>query len=183
MTPRKLGLAALALALALLHIRYLWFVCDDAFISFRYAANLAAGLGPVFNPGERIEGYTNFLWMLLSALVLKLGGAPENVMPVISAICALATVAAVIWWAPQPANAPAPVKGRPTGPLGDTLPWAGFLLAGSAGFAAWATSGLETALFTLLVTLGYLACVRGAVVCGGRRSGTRKSHATRGLTN
>src|SRR5258706_3245245 len=28
---------------------------DDAYIQFRYAANLAAGQGPVFNPGERIE--------------------------------------------------------------------------------------------------------------------------------
>ena len=165
--PWKPVWVAIALILSLAHIRYLWFVCDDAFISFRYAANLAAGLGPVFNPGEKLEGYTNFLWMVLSALVLKVGGAPENVMPVISAACALATVAAVMFWAPQPANAPAPLKSRRTGPLGDTLPWAGFLLAGSAAFAAWATSGLETALFTMLVTLAYLACVRGQVILSG----------------
>src|SRR5206468_3388663 len=42
---------------------------DDAFIQFRYAANLAAGHGPVFNPGERIEGASGGLWMaLLGAL-------------------------------------------------------------------------------------------------------------------
>ena len=29
---------------------------DDAFISFRYAANWAAGHGLVWNPGERVEG-------------------------------------------------------------------------------------------------------------------------------
>src|SRR6266508_6761075 len=29
---------------------------DDAFIQFRYAANLAEGRGPVFNAGERVEG-------------------------------------------------------------------------------------------------------------------------------
>src|SRR5436190_423030 len=38
--------AVLLLALALAHIRYLWFVCDDAYITYRYASNLAHGLGP-----------------------------------------------------------------------------------------------------------------------------------------
>ncbi len=41
---------------------------DDAFISFRYARNLASGNGLVFNPGERVEGYTNFLWVMLIAV-------------------------------------------------------------------------------------------------------------------
>jgi hypothetical protein len=140
------ALAGVALALSLAHIRYLWFVCDDAYITFRYAANLAGGLGAVFNVGERVEGYTNFLWMLLSALVVRLGGTPEAWMAVVSAGCALATVAAVMLWG---------------------SPWAGFLLAASAGFAAWATSGLETALFTMLVTLGYLGLARGIAVGAG----------------
>ncbi len=38
---------------------------DDAYITFRYAENLAAGAGPVFNPGVAVEGYSNFLWMIL----------------------------------------------------------------------------------------------------------------------
>ena len=38
---------------------------DDAFISLRYAANAAQGLGLVWNPGERVEGYTNLLMTLL----------------------------------------------------------------------------------------------------------------------
>ena len=38
---------------------------EDAFISFRFAENIAAGLGPVFNAGhEPVEGYTNFLWVM-----------------------------------------------------------------------------------------------------------------------
>ncbi len=37
---------------------------DDAYISYRYAANLAAGEGLVYNPGERVEGYTNLLYVL-----------------------------------------------------------------------------------------------------------------------
>ena len=38
---------------------------DDAFISLRYARNAASGLGLVWNPGERVEGYTNLLMTLL----------------------------------------------------------------------------------------------------------------------
>lgn len=52
------------------------FVLDDAFISFRYADNLVRGNGLVFNPGERVEGYTNFLWTLLVALGMRLGFEP-----------------------------------------------------------------------------------------------------------
>jgi hypothetical protein len=44
--------------------RYFW-LSDDPMISLRYAHNLAHGLGLVWNPGERIEGYSNFLWTLL----------------------------------------------------------------------------------------------------------------------
>jgi hypothetical protein len=40
---------------------------DDAFISFRYARNLADGYGLVWNPGgEPTQGYTNFLFSHLS---------------------------------------------------------------------------------------------------------------------
>jgi arabinofuranosyltransferase len=41
---------------------------DDAYISFRYAANYVNGEGLVYNHGERVEGYTNFLWVMLLAL-------------------------------------------------------------------------------------------------------------------
>jgi arabinofuranosyltransferase len=40
---------------------------DDAYISYRYARNLADGLGLVFNPGERVEGYSNLLYVLVLA--------------------------------------------------------------------------------------------------------------------
>lgn len=36
-------------------------IIDDAFISFRYARNLATHGELVFNPGERVEGITNLL--------------------------------------------------------------------------------------------------------------------------
>ena len=56
-------LPGLLLSLNLYKLRFL--TMDDAYISFRYARNLAEGLGFVYNAGERIEGYTNFLWVFL----------------------------------------------------------------------------------------------------------------------
>ncbi|MCX6170800.1 MAG: hypothetical protein NTX65_15780 [Ignavibacteriales bacterium] len=41
------------------------FIQDDAYTSFRYAKNFAEGKGLVFNEGEKVEGYTNFLWVMI----------------------------------------------------------------------------------------------------------------------
>jgi arabinofuranosyltransferase len=40
---------------------------DDAYISYRYAENLVRGEGLVFNHGERVEGYSNLLYVLAVA--------------------------------------------------------------------------------------------------------------------
>jgi len=45
---------------------------DDPFITFRYAANLVAGRGPVFNPGEHVEGFSSPLHLLICAAALKI---------------------------------------------------------------------------------------------------------------
>jgi arabinofuranosyltransferase len=72
------------LAGALLHARAGYFQddlsghargSDDAYISYRYAQNLARGEGLVFNPGERVEGYSNLLYVLLLAPVARVAGA------------------------------------------------------------------------------------------------------------
>jgi len=49
---------------------------DDTFISLRYADHLANGHGLVFNTGERVEGYTCFLWIVLLAAGMKIGIDP-----------------------------------------------------------------------------------------------------------
>lgn len=59
-----------------LMLAYVWnFTVDDAFISFRYSAHLSSGYGLAWNIGQPlVEGYTNFLWVILIALsfILKL---------------------------------------------------------------------------------------------------------------
>lgn len=42
---------------------------DDAMISMRYAYNIAHGLGAVWNAGERVEGFTNPLWVGFMTLI------------------------------------------------------------------------------------------------------------------
>ncbi len=74
---------------------YAWinrFVLDDAFISLRYAKNFAEGHGLVWNVGQRIEGYTNFLWTVLLAPAFKLGVDPVNYSYTLSLLAFLATL-------------------------------------------------------------------------------------------
>ncbi len=47
---------------------YLPFASEDAYITFRYARNLVAGNGLVFNPGERVMGFTSAPWTLWTSL-------------------------------------------------------------------------------------------------------------------
>ncbi|MGC9516517.1 MAG: hypothetical protein ACP5C3_02310 [Methanomicrobiales archaeon] len=53
------------------------FSVDDAFITFRYALNLAEGHGIVWNIGEfPTEGYSNFLWLIIVSLLIKINLDP-----------------------------------------------------------------------------------------------------------
>jgi len=74
--------------------RLYFMLCDDAFISMRYARNFASGLGLVYNAGERVEGYTNPLWTLMMAVPLKAGmheGTAPAVVLVVGGLLLLAT--------------------------------------------------------------------------------------------
>lgn len=140
-------LLGLLIAAALLGVavRTYWFLTDDAFISFRYARNWAEGYGLVFNPGaERVEGYSNFLWVVLLAAGVKLGIAAERAAPWLSAAATAAVWLGTFW-----------CGRRLVGAAGRSWTWvAPLVLAVNRSFAVWATSGLETRLFELLVLAG-----------------------------
>lgn len=78
------------------HARAWEFLCDDAFISFRYARNLAELGALELNPGERVEGYTNFLWVVMLAAFQAVGVAPPRVAPVLTGLGALAGLVAAV---------------------------------------------------------------------------------------
>ena len=67
----SLPLLLLAALLFGYNVHRYYFLSDDSFISFRYARHLAEGHGLVWNSGERIEGYTNFLWVLFMAGAMR----------------------------------------------------------------------------------------------------------------
>jgi arabinofuranosyltransferase len=60
----------LGLGLFIFFMQYTWnFIADDSFIAFRFAKNWAEGNGIVWNVGEfPLEGYVNFLWILIVAV-------------------------------------------------------------------------------------------------------------------
>lgn len=124
-------------------------ICDDAYISFRYARNLLDGHGLVFNPGEAVEGYTNFLWTLLCAAAMGLGLDAEA----FTIGAGVAAYAATILLLAR--------LGTGTLPLA-ALCWAAHGLA-----ADFATSGLETSLFTLLTVATAAAAWRGSALAVG----------------
>lgn len=140
-----LGLVAVAAVVLIWHSLRFDFVTDDAFISFVYAKNLAEHGALVFNLDERVEGYTNFLWTLLLALGMKLRVAPELSSRVLGTLCACLGLFAC-------ARLSRCIRRTESYSAWDALP--AFVLAGISGYACWASGGLETQLFTLLVTLG-----------------------------
>src|ERR1700733_14661069 len=83
-----LGLLLPAVLLVVNMARVGSFTIDDAYISFRYARNLAHGLGLVYNAGEHIEGYTNFFWTVLLAVGVKVGLDPVLLAKVLGGIAA-----------------------------------------------------------------------------------------------
>ena len=159
--PRLMRLLALAAVLAggAAAVARAW-IADDAYISFRYARNLVEGLGLVFNPAERVEGYTNFLWTLWIALGLGAGAdaasfATWSGVASYAALLVLLARRSVAQGAGQRAVPPVAALGCAATPcLWD-----------------FATGGLETALFCLLSMLGLLrvraAAGRGLMACVG----------------
>ena len=62
---------------------------DDAYITFRYAENLARGHGMVYNSGENILGVTTPLWALFLGAGAHFGIAPSilaNLLPALVAV-------------------------------------------------------------------------------------------------
>jgi len=65
------------LILLLFQLLFWNFIIDDAFITFRYAKNLYSYQQMVFNVGEiPVEGYSNFLWVLLMTVSFPLNLDP-----------------------------------------------------------------------------------------------------------
>ncbi len=92
----RLALPALVLLFGAETLLFIGWIPDDAFICFRYAANLADGAGPVFNAGDRVEGVSNPLWTVILGLLTAAGLETTGTAVVLSLLCAIFSV--VLAW-------------------------------------------------------------------------------------
>jgi hypothetical protein len=148
-------LGELLLVAAIVVIPRLWFLAfthityEDSLISLRYAHNLAAGYGLVYNAGERVFGATTPLYvLLLAALSVFSHGGPLFWAKL---LCVLADgLTGAIWYQ---------LLRRETGTRLGAL---AFLAAFSFSpfIVEISTSGMETPLVLLCLTLAYEAETR-----------------------
>ena len=168
------AVAAVVTGVALAAARY-W-MCDDAFISFRYADHLVRGHGLVFNLGERVEGFTNLAWTLWTALGLALGVAAETWAGVSGILCFAATLALLghRGWAIARAIPRGALPLARGAAVAWPLPAAALLGAVHREWTIFATGGLETSAFTLLGFAGYLLVCPAGGLEDPPRAGARR---------
>lgn len=119
-----------------------WDAVDDAYISYVYARNAVLGHGLTFNPSERVEGFTNFLWTAMMTPIVGAGWDVGRVSSALGVAFAIGILALVRHLARLLA-------------LPSLVGWlTALFLVADGSFALWSVSGLETSLFAFLVTLG-----------------------------
>jgi hypothetical protein len=145
-------LIAWGLATAYLIVRYAGHSVDDLFITFRYAHNLAAGQGLVFNPGERVFGLTNpGFAILLALLYLATGVAIPWLATALSGLSSLGVALLLL--------REAEVAGRPL------AGWIGGALALGSSYL-WSVHGGEAPSVLLLLSLAAVATARRPGLAG-----------------
>lgn len=122
---------------------------DDAYISYRYAANFTAGRGLVFNLGQRVEGISNLLWTLALAGVHELGVS----LPLAGSLLGIGAIVATVILTRRVALS------LGISPLAATATAAAVAI--TTDLVASATMGLEGGL--------YVVCLLGIVLVWGRR--------------
>jgi hypothetical protein len=138
--------------------RYAHHLIDDTFISLRYARNWVEGNGLVFNLGERVEGYTNFLFVAFSALLLRFGIDPVLGTKLVSALAAFVTL-----WATARLEALGPARQS-------FVPISVLLLLPIEAFGYWSVSSFETMPFAALFALAVYHLARERIDGSGHFS-------------
>lgn len=150
----------IALAILLAHSLIFRFVIDDAYISFRYAENLVDGHGLVFNLGERVEGYSNLLYVLLSALGIRLGVDPllwGRIWSTLAMGGLLAMLPGIVRLLAPEENAHRALPGQV----------AQMLTAFCGAVACWMLAGLETAFFALFTVWAWRSALKRQTILAG----------------
>jgi hypothetical protein len=131
------------------HCSYYWpFLSDDALISLRYAERLAQGHGLTWTAGEKVEGYSDLLWVLITGLF---GLARFDLVTVARCLdfVGVCAVIVVVGLSPRARRLSLP-----------RIVTAGTFLVLSAPLAVWAIGGLEHGFMAGLLAVGLLALFR-----------------------
>ncbi|MFH2035900.1 MAG: hypothetical protein ABIJ45_05805 [Candidatus Zixiibacteriota bacterium] len=131
------------------------FTQDDAFITFRYAENFINGHGLVFNIGERIEGYTNFLWTIIIILGRLAGLDPISFSRILGIFFGVGTIGLTF------------LLSRLI--FSKNSIWSGgvcLMLGAAQSFAYWAGAGLETAAFGFFIILSFYLYLKKSSLTG-----------------
>jgi hypothetical protein len=149
------GFAVAAVTVAVgytLFTRHIW---EDYFITFRHSVNLCAGHGLVFNPGERVHGFTSPLGVLLPAFCYLATGQGSYVPALwlfrAFSIAAYAGAGIVLLRTLRSDG-----EGRPA----ETL-FLGALYLLSVTIVDYSINGMETGFVVLFVAWGFSLVVRG----------------------
>ncbi len=134
-------LYSLTLAIIILYLNS-DFYHDDAYITLRYARNFIAGSGIVWNPGEYVQGYTNFLHLILISFISKFDVNLVLASRIVG-MTALVSLCGVLLLIRSDCD-----RSLYYLPL--------ILVMTSTPFLVWSIGGLEGTLFSLLVTSGCL---------------------------
>ena len=126
-----------------------FFLDDDQMISMRYARNLAEGHGLVWNPGERVEGYTNPGWTLVMA-ALHLLPLPDAKMPAAVKVTSWLLACWILLLAERLTRAVVPRDDL-------AIVFVLLTLSLSHDLLVWAANGFDT---TLLTAVALFAAVR-----------------------
>lgn len=146
--PFLLPLLALIASRVLLWIT-IPIAAEDAYITFRYAKNLAIGNGLLYNPGERVMGFSSPLWTVWNALGWRLTGAPVEWARASALVADALTLVLA-----------AGMLRRQVGRAGA---WCfAWFFAGWPFFAAVAVSGMETGVMFMLLVLAAALSERGS---------------------
>jgi len=153
---------AAACAIAIAHV-CVWRATgplDDDAILYRYGANLARGLGLVFNPGERVEGYTAPPLVFFHALVefARVDHVLASRALGIASYVGLVLALSAAWRTALPKS---------------TVPWPALLAATMPAIAFHANAGLGTLLTAALVAQWMLGELRRSVAESAPREARR----------
>ncbi|EPX56021.1 hypothetical protein D187_007363 [Cystobacter fuscus DSM 2262] len=155
LSPSRLAVLVLIAGVAYVGWSTFWFLTDDAFITFRYISNHMRGWGYTWNPPpfRPVEGYSNFLWMVLLEGIWRLTGVePPDAANPVSLLLSYGTLALGSCWVWRMALPPSLERHR--------FALAVAVLVGvlsNRTFLAWMSSGLETSLFIFCTTLWLVA--------------------------